>query len=108
MTHNYWMMVERYPNLKEKVGGSNHGFEISSLLDTIFFGKWSTASSALPLASRPSVSQKKKKKEEERKKDRHQNGTVLGRADFSQSLWPSTSKNLELKGKENCNPSQNR
>jgi hypothetical protein len=34
MTHNYWMMVERYPNLKEKVGGSYHGCEISSLLDT--------------------------------------------------------------------------
>jgi hypothetical protein len=25
------MMVERYPNLKEEVGGLNHGCEISSL-----------------------------------------------------------------------------
>ena len=31
MTLNYWMMVERYPNLKEEVGGSNPGYEISSL-----------------------------------------------------------------------------
>ena len=27
------MMLERYPNLKEEVGGSNPGCEISSLLD---------------------------------------------------------------------------
>ena len=27
------MMVKRCPNLKEEVGGSNHGYEISSLLD---------------------------------------------------------------------------
>ena len=32
-TLNYWMMVERYPNLKEEVGGSIPGCEISSLLD---------------------------------------------------------------------------
>ena len=30
MTINYWMMVERYPNLKEEVGGSILGCEISS------------------------------------------------------------------------------
>ena len=30
---NYWMMVERYPNLKEEVGGSIPDCEISSLLD---------------------------------------------------------------------------
>jgi hypothetical protein len=30
-TLNYQMMVERYPNLKEEVGGSNPGYEISSL-----------------------------------------------------------------------------
>ena len=29
---NYWMMVERYPNLKEEVGSSIPGCEISSLL----------------------------------------------------------------------------
>jgi hypothetical protein len=29
------MMVERYPNLKEEVGGSILGCEISSLLDKI-------------------------------------------------------------------------
>jgi hypothetical protein len=33
MTLNYRMMVERYPNLKEEVGDSNHGCEISSLPD---------------------------------------------------------------------------
>jgi hypothetical protein len=33
MTLNYWMIVERYPNLKEEVGGSIPGCEISSLLD---------------------------------------------------------------------------
>ena len=33
MTLNYWMMVERYPNLKDEVGGSIPGCEISSLLD---------------------------------------------------------------------------
>ena len=33
MTLNYWVMVEGYPNLKEEVGGSNPGCEISSLLD---------------------------------------------------------------------------
>jgi hypothetical protein len=27
------MMVERYPNLKEEVDGSDPGYEISSLLD---------------------------------------------------------------------------
>ena len=33
MTLNYQMMVERYPNLKEEVGGSTPDCEISSLLD---------------------------------------------------------------------------
>jgi hypothetical protein len=33
MTLTYWMMVERYPHLKEEVGGSISGYEISSLLD---------------------------------------------------------------------------
>jgi hypothetical protein len=32
-TLNYRMMVERYPNLKEEVGGLNSGCEISSLPD---------------------------------------------------------------------------
>ena len=32
-TLNYWMIVERYPNLKEEVGGSIPDCEISSLLD---------------------------------------------------------------------------
>ena len=31
MTLNYWMLVGRYPNLKEEVGGSIPGCEISSL-----------------------------------------------------------------------------
>ena len=33
MTLNYSMMVERNPNLKEEVGDSIPGCEISSLLD---------------------------------------------------------------------------
>ena len=33
VTLNYWMMVERHPNLKEEIGGSIPGCEISSLLD---------------------------------------------------------------------------
>ena len=33
MTLNYWIMVERYPNLKEEVGGSIPVCEISSLVD---------------------------------------------------------------------------
>jgi hypothetical protein len=33
MTLKYWMMVERYPNLKEEVGGSIPSDEISSLPD---------------------------------------------------------------------------
>jgi len=49
------MMVERYINLKEEVGGSNVGCEISSLLDGKF-ARWSTASYALVLACRSSVS----------------------------------------------------
>ena len=32
------MMVERFPNLKEEVGSSNPGYEISSLLDRYFPG----------------------------------------------------------------------
>jgi hypothetical protein len=33
MTLNYYMMVERYPNLKEEVGGSIPDCKISPLLD---------------------------------------------------------------------------
>ena len=54
-TLNYWVMVERYPNLKEEVGGSIPGCEISSLLDR-----------NLALACWHSVSKKKKKEEESR------------------------------------------
>ena len=45
MTLNYQVMVEGYPNLKEEVGGSNPGCEISSLLDGKL-ARWSTASCA--------------------------------------------------------------
>ena len=45
-----WMMVDRYPNLKEEVSGSIPSYEISSLLDR-----------NLALACRPSVSKKLKK-----------------------------------------------
>jgi hypothetical protein len=60
MTLNYWMMVERYANLKEEVGGSNPGCEISSLLDRTL-AKWSTISCALTLACRPSIYKKTNK-----------------------------------------------
>jgi hypothetical protein len=54
MTLNYRMMVERYPNLKEGVGGSIPGCEISSLLDRKI-SRWSIASYALALAYQLSV-----------------------------------------------------
>jgi hypothetical protein len=64
MTLNNWMMVKRYPNFKEEVGGLIPGCEISSLLDKKKLAKWSTASCALALACRSSVSKEKKKKNE--------------------------------------------
>jgi hypothetical protein len=51
----YLMMMEKYPKLKEEVGGSNPGCEISSLLNGKL-AKWSTTSCALVLAYRPSIS----------------------------------------------------
>ena len=54
MTLNFRMMVKRYPNLKEEVGSSNPGYEISSLPDEKLV-KWSTTSCALVLACRPYV-----------------------------------------------------
>jgi hypothetical protein len=59
MTLNYWMMVERYPNLKEEVGGSIPGREISSPLDKKL-ARWSIASCALALTCQPFLSQKKR------------------------------------------------
>jgi hypothetical protein len=61
MSLNCRMMVERYLNLKEEVGGSILGCEISSLLDGIL-ARWSTASCALELVCQPYVSIKKIKK----------------------------------------------
>ena len=55
------MMVDKYPNLKDEVGGSIPSYEISSLLDKIL-AKLSTASYALALACRPSASNKEKRK----------------------------------------------
>ena len=52
---NYRMMVDRYPNSKEEVGGSNPDCEMSSLFD-IKCARWSTASCALALDYRPSIS----------------------------------------------------
>jgi hypothetical protein len=66
MVLNYRMMVERYPNLKEGVGGSNPGCEISSLLDGKL-ARWLTTSYALEMACRPSVSKKNKVKKKEEK-----------------------------------------
>jgi hypothetical protein len=55
------MMVEKYPNLKEEVGSSIPDYEISSLLD-IKLVRWSTASCALTLACKPSLSKTKHNK----------------------------------------------
>jgi hypothetical protein len=54
-TLNYKMMVKRYPNLKEEVGGSITGYEIYSLLDEKLV-RWSIASHALASACRSYVS----------------------------------------------------
>ena len=51
ITLNYRVMLEGYPNLKEEVGGSNPGCEISSLLDRKL-ARWWIASCALALACR--------------------------------------------------------
>jgi hypothetical protein len=48
------MMVERYPNYKDEVGGSNSGCEISSLL-----ARWSTASVLWPSVSKKKLKTKK-------------------------------------------------
>ena len=58
------MMVEKYLNLKEEVGGSIPGCEILSLLDQKL-ARLSTASCALALACEPSVFKKEKEKEKE-------------------------------------------
>ena len=55
---SYWMMVERYPNLKEEVGGSILGCEVFSLPDGKL-ARWSTTSCALALACRRFVSKLK-------------------------------------------------
>jgi len=52
------MMVERYPILKEEVGGWITDCEISSLPDGKLAG-WSTASCALAMACWSSVSEQK-------------------------------------------------
>ena len=57
MTLNYQMMVEKYPNLKEEVGGSIPDCKIFSLLEEKY-AKWSIASCALALTCRPSFSKK--------------------------------------------------
>ena len=59
-TLNYCTMVERYPSLKEGVGGANIGCEVSCLLD-IKLARWSTVACALTSTHRPSVSKKRKK-----------------------------------------------
>ena len=71
MTPNYWMMEERYPNLKEEVGGLIPRCEISSLLD-IILARWSIDSFALALACWAYVSRKKPKK-------KHQSWRHIGR-----------------------------
>ena len=55
----YWMMVERYPNLKEEVSGSIPSCLLSSLLDINFPGG-QLPPYALVLACWPSISNKQK------------------------------------------------
>ena len=57
MTLSYLVMVERYPNLEEEVGGSIPDCENSSLLDGKLV-RWLIVSCALMLACRPSVYKK--------------------------------------------------
>ena len=54
-TLKYWMKVERYPNLKEEVGGSITGCEICSLLD-IKLARLSAVFCASTLTCHPFVS----------------------------------------------------
>jgi hypothetical protein len=54
-------MLERYPNLKEEVGGLISGCEISSLHDGKL-SRWLIASCALALPCRSSISKKGKKR----------------------------------------------
>jgi hypothetical protein len=67
MTLNHQMTVERYPNLKEEVGGSIPNCEFSFLPDGKL-AKWSSASCALALASWPSVSKKENTKRKRKRK----------------------------------------
>jgi hypothetical protein len=60
MTLNYWMMVERYPNLKEEVGSLKPDYEIFSLRGKLT--GWSYASYVLALACWFFFSKKKKEK----------------------------------------------
>ena len=57
-----WMMVERYPHLKEEVGGSIPGCEISSLLD-IKLARRSTTSCAFGAGMSAFCLKKRRKKE---------------------------------------------
>jgi hypothetical protein len=57
-TLSYRRMVERYPNLKEEVGGFESQLKIPSLPD----GKNLSVYCALALACRPFVSKRKKEK----------------------------------------------
>ena len=58
-TLNYWMMLEKYPNLKEEVVGSIPDCEISSPLDRKVT-KWSIASCALVAFCLPTHTHTKK------------------------------------------------
>ena len=57
MTLTYWMVLERYPDLKEEVGGSIPGCEMFYPLDRKL-ARWSIASYALALACRHYVYKK--------------------------------------------------
>jgi hypothetical protein len=62
------MMVDRYPNLKEEVGGLIPDCVIPFLLDRKLV-RWSIVLCALVLTCRLSVSQKKKNKKQKRKEE---------------------------------------
>ena len=88
-------MVEKYPNLKEDVGGSNFGCEISSLPHEKL-AKWLITSYALALACRPFVSKKKKEKKEKKNNNNNNNQTNPNKEGDKFLCWMDKSLSLYI------------
>jgi len=73
MTLNYQMMVERYPNLKEKIDSSILGCEISSLLKR---KTCQVVNYLLCFGAGPSAFSLKKKEKKRKKKTKKAHGVV--------------------------------